>query len=1045
MAIFSDSIQSEIEQDIVLPPGKDLRISHTGHLEASWVLANGHAIQFYQGFNRSFPVSQAHGLIRLKTFSSPADVTIDDSDGTSTQAAASYTSGGDVTGSPLPGSTLTAAAIIFAGSPTTVRQWWKNGQPTGVTATTYNVTSSNDNIYVIYTATNAGGKILHRSNTLKVTTVTPAPQVLSGGTVSGATTPAAVLTVTDPTWSNAPSATTRTWWKNGASTGITTSTYSTSTDGDNVFVRFTATNAGGTTSYDSGHVAVSAPIVVSAPVRSSGGSISGATTPAAVLTASAPTYTNSPTSIVGTWFKNGTTTGITTSTYSSTVDGDTIFVRFVATNSGGSSAPFDTGTITVAAVVAPASRQMPVFVTSDIDPANERDDEAAIAMLLATQDHFNITGLSASSPDGVEEGFWQMLTPYGLDRPKLVSHTLHPERFKSESALRALVYNSSGSSSTPVEGYYTTQNEYYKIHAAAQAMIAAASAYGNPTSSDPYDKLWVWVLGGFNTLAQAMYEAVQLGQLSDFCKRIKVVGQPNFNSYTDTNSWAYIFNNCWPSSGTPGMFGDLWMLTGYLQWQDLNDTASPATTVWNELIAEGAMGAFMEQERIAGDHTGLTFRAGDAGAWLWSISAKLQNNFDPTNASNSAGAYKHYSGVLWAAQTFGYGAGSGQGTSTPSPQGTTYSTTLFAPNIPLGHCDLTAWYSFVREAFNRYNAARSVSNPATRTLEETGTYLRTWTLDPPATPVVATVANTWKLHFKGGSAITTPVTVSLSDGTTVSVTSSSTSPVDVTRTVTTAGAYTLSISTVSDSGRIASATPVTVKASNYYTLSQYLVAEYLLNEGSGQVINDSSPNASHGTLGLTSGVEASDPAWLSTGLDIGSGQYALVPTATAAMNINDMTLVMVVKPDSITGVLQLATRDQGTGSRHWQLFQDTSRIKLSAFNATTFTTIQTSTGTVAIGTWVMITARIQANGKMFLSINGVKQGLGAYMAAGPMRNSSPHLLRLGARVNSSAAIVETYDGQIAYFAWYGATDLELKSTIETRARTIATGKGITLP
>ena len=159
------------------------------------------------------------------------------------------------------------------------------------------------------------------------------------------------------------------------------------------------------------------------------------------------------------------------------------------------------------------------------------------------------------------------------------------------------------------------------------------------------------------------------------------------------------------------------------------------------------------------------------------------------------------------------------------------------------------------------------------------------------------------------------------------------------------------------------------------------------------------------------------------------------------MNVGEMTVVAIVKPDNATGTYQIASRDNGSGTRHWQLAQSGTRVVFTGFNASTSAAIQTPAGVLAAGVWAMITARVDANGKIQIWVNGVLKSWN-YMLAGPMRSTSGSLLRLGAR---STTPTESFDGTMAYFAWYGATDTELRNNIETRARLIASGKGITLP
>lgn len=165
-----------------------------------------------------------------------------------------------LTGNPYLDEVLTCSSGSFSGESLTISyQWLLNNTPIpGETSSNLLISGSishGSNITCEVTATNLGGSASGESNEL---TVVWPPARVSGGSISGDTDPGATLTASDPTWSRETS-TSREWRKNGAATGSTGTTYSSTADGDTVLCRFTASNAAGSTSYDSNEIEVEAP------------------------------------------------------------------------------------------------------------------------------------------------------------------------------------------------------------------------------------------------------------------------------------------------------------------------------------------------------------------------------------------------------------------------------------------------------------------------------------------------------------------------------------------------------------------------------------------------------------------------------------------------------------------------------------------------------------------------------------------------------------------------------------------------------------------
>lgn len=371
------------------------------------------------------------------------------------------------------------------------------------------------------------------------------------------------------------------------------------------------------------------------------------------------------------------------------------------------------------AVSLPSRSRLALHIDADIDTVGERDDISAAALWLATQEHFDIVGLTTSAPDSNSQEWVNCINAYAADRPALIDNGKNPSLFKTQSELLSLVVQGV-KTDNPSRGYWNSgESGYNAAHACAQLIISNAVEYGE-LGTDPTRKLWVVIQGGYTSLAQALHEAITLGQCPDILQRIRVIGQPNWNSSWAPNAWNYIFSRMWPAADNPGAFGDLWMLSGYLQWHAFNrDNGGSDTTFWNNITANSATGAHLRSTltRPSGAFTTPHFRAGDAGAWFWLMSALEQGNFDPTNEENWCGSYQTYVGVNpWPSQTVGYGAGSGLG-SVPNPEGVTYSPRHWAPKTTVNSftaaenaVDLGHWYSLVAEIMEHYKV---IPEPAT--------------------------------------------------------------------------------------------------------------------------------------------------------------------------------------------------------------------------------------------------------------------------------------------------------------------------------------------
>ena len=697
-----------------------------------------------------------------------------------------------------------------------------------------------------------------------------------------------------------------------------------------------------------------------------------------------------------------------------------------ASNSTGQTVS-DAFALVVAAVAAPLSR-LALHIDADIDltsgGSGERDDGSAMALWLSDQDNFRIVGLTASAPDSNIAAYEEAIAAYEADLPRLQTTMPDASVLATPASLRAMV-TQGAVVDAPSAGYWVSgASGYAAPHAAAQRMIANALAHGDPTSTDPTRKLWVIIQGGYTTLAQAAYEAVQLGELPDFFDRIRIVGQPNYNSWWAPNAWNYLFSRMWPSAGTPGLFGNAWMLCGYLQWHGLNrDNGGTDATFWNETTARSATGAYLNSQRD-GAYPTAHWRAGDAGAWLWLRSAKDQGNYSPANAANDCGVYRTYAGVNpWPSRTVGYG--SAVQPQFPNPQGVTHSTTIWAPELTVDSfadaraaVDLDAWYSRVRQQMARYQQITVPAQVAQPSVSGTGT----------------SRTITWTAPENGGSPITDYVITLngavVADGVGTGTTYTFTGLADA--------SYSATVAAVNSIGTGQASAPRTFTVGSG---APALTMAFPINEGSGTAAS----SASGQTMALTGATWLAAPARLNFS---GTGQYGRIPVANED-SLTDHILGILVRMDSVTGTRCLMTRHGALNSPTTRQFQfrcvDGALIYLAHPQTGTTAVSVTSAGACVAGEWAMFTAYATQTNAVVRK-NGVQIASGTLGTANRDPALNGALVTVGARLfQSDGTFTDFFDGEVAgqVVRWQAVSgDI---STVEDELRAIATSKGITIP
>lgn len=671
----------------------------------------------------------------------------------------------------------------------------------------------------------------------------------------------------------------------------------------------------------------------------------------------------------------------------------------------------------------PLSR-LALHVDADIDLTSggvgERDDGSAFALWLSDQDNFRIVGLTASCPDSNIAAYEELIAAYELDFPRLQETMPDPSVLETPANLRSMVTQGS-IVDAPSKGYWESGDAGYAApHAAAQKMIANALEYGNPISTDPTRKLWVVIQGGYTTLAQAAYEAVVLGQLPDFFDRIRIVGQPNYNSWWAPNAWNYLFGNAWPAAGTAGIFGNMWMLCGYLQWHGLNrDNGGSDATFWNNTTSRSNMGTYLNSQRD-GAYPTAHWRAGDAAAWLWLRSAKDLNNYSPVNTSNDCGTYRTYVGVNpWPSRTVGYG-GTIQ-SQFPNPQGVTYSQTIWAPELAVDSfldaqaaINLSSWYSRVSTQMARY---QTITVPA-----------------QVAQPTVTGTTVSWSAPSNGGSPITDYIIMNngvvVADGVGTNTSYNLGALAD--------GNYSVTVAAVNAIGTGPASVP---RMFNVGGTAPNLTLAFPISEGTGTTAT----SADGQVMTIT------NPTWLAAPARIdlnGTSQYGRIPVSDTN-SLTDHVLGVVLRMGSVTGTKCIMTRHGAVNSPLTRQFQfrcvDGSLIYL-AHPATGTTAVSVSaTGACVVNEWAMFTAYATQTNAVVRK-NGVQVASGTLGTANRSSELNGALLTVGARLfQSDGTFTDFLDAELAAQAvkWQAvAGDID---TVESELRNIAASKGITIP
>jgi hypothetical protein len=308
------------------------------------------------------------------------------------QSAPTNTAAPTIGGTAQVGDTLTADSGTWTEDPTSITYQWEDcntsgkncSNVSGATAPSYQLASSDvgHTVRVVVSASNEGGSASAASEASEAVAPEPpppAPTNTVAPAVSGTAQVEQILTASNGTWSDNPTSFSYQWQDcnsagKGCSdvSGATASTYQLASSdlGHTVRVVVSASSEGGSTAASSAATALVTSPLPSAPTNTVPPSVSGSAVQGGTLTASAGTWTESPTSLSYQW-EDCTAAGescsivskATSATYKliSSDVGHTVRVVVTASNAGGSESASSAATAVVNAELppAPASTALP--------------------------------------------------------------------------------------------------------------------------------------------------------------------------------------------------------------------------------------------------------------------------------------------------------------------------------------------------------------------------------------------------------------------------------------------------------------------------------------------------------------------------------------------------------------------------------------------------------------------------------------------------------------------------------------------------------------
>ena len=215
------------------------------------------------------------------------------------------------------------------------------------------------------------------------------------------------------------------------------------------------------------------------------------------------------------------------------------------------------------------------------------------------------------------------------------------------------------------------------------------------------------------------------------------------------------------------------------------------------------------------------------------------------------------------------------------------------------------------------------------------------------------------------------------------------------------------------------------------------------DDGSGQVLTDYSSGGHDGELGSTSGSDANDPTWSSTGLTFGADDYLTVSDSTDHDSTAGITLHFALKRTINNPWNVIAAKESWNAGTGW----------VFNFNAATEVQIHKSGGNnltatcSAINSWHLYTATVTASGTAEIFEDNVSLGTSAANHLGAQSRAALDMY-VGAmrQFDGTATAQAFFTGDIGYAAIYNAVQSDGDRTETYRYIQLEMSKrGVTIP
>ena len=283
-------------------------------------------------------------------------------------------------------------------------------------------------------------------------------------------------------------------------------------------------------------------------------------------------------------------------------------------------------------------------------------------------------------------------------------------------------------------------------------------------------------------------------------------------------------------------------------------------------------------------------------------------------------------------------------------------------------------------------------------------------------------------------------------GTTITVGPTATSPITFTRAIDAEGTATLMLTGGASAliGTAAqSATATDMGGGEGDPLDAYLAAEFLMNEGAGQVLTNQITGTPDALLGSASTDTTADPAWEATGLAFaGNPQHVRLTSAfsNSLTGLQPIYFFAVVQHDSsATEDQQIISRDSGVDDAQFQLVITTAdRLKMVRRAAGSSFSV-TNAESLPANTWGLVTGWYDS-ANVYVQLG---DGPIAQVAHNNAAQTPTGAADLGRRRASGG--VNFLKGRIAYISIADtAMDEPTREACKDRARAAVAAKGITV-